>query len=310
MQIDAETQEFLDSVDIEEELKEFIRQPLRPDPFLECSFPFYEKLLKNTLAIMPRQSFGNDFAAEESLALIQEVVQGQINVKWTLSVPFIKERDVKKIAELFYKIEQFVIRPKIRNLLAQNNLRRGISLGSLSKIAEQINVRQKEINKVIKALEYGSQIELRIRIESTRKRYEETNLCEEKLFKYYNLHFPRTITSSSKKFKHNEIEENTAKKLDAELSKRNGGPVAKTVIIYPSPTYLCILLKPEEIPDISLENFSRKIFSSLELRILEVKSSLTALNPNIDLKQMDMLETIAALIPTSIERLELELKRL
>jgi hypothetical protein len=199
--IDADMLEFLNSLNADEELREFIHQPLRPDPFLEYSFPFYYELLRNSLAILPRQSFGNDFAAEESLALVQEIGDGQLNVKWLLSVPLLEEKNAEDITTLFYKIEQFVIRPKIRELLAKNNLRRGLSLGKLSEIALQIGLKQEEINKIIKALKYGSQIELLICIESTRKRYEETNLCEEKLFKYFNLIFAGETSSVKKNSK-------------------------------------------------------------------------------------------------------------
>lgn len=288
---------------------EFVKDFLRPDPFLRYSFPFHYETLRNSLAILPRQSFNNDLAAEESLALIQELSNGQINTKWTLSVPFIK-KNVNRIAGLFYKIEMFVIRPKIRLLLSQKNLQRGLSLGSLTEIAEQICIGKEKINQVVEALEYGSQIELQIRIESTRKRYEEVNLCEEKLFKYYNLLFANTSPFARTDGEHNTDENGNSDELGFELNQESNNSVNKTVIIYPSSTYLWILFASEEILKLPLENYNLKGSSSLDLRILEVKSLLSALNKKIDYKQPEIIETMAALIPISVECLHLRLNNL
>lgn len=301
--LDSDMQEFIDSIDGVEELKEFICQPLQPDPFLKYSFPFYEKLIRNSLALMPRQSFGNDFAAAESLALMQEVGEGQFNVKWTLSVPFIKGKNAENIAELFYKIEQFVIRPKIRDLVAQDNLRRGVPLGNLLEITKRIGLPEKEANEVIKALNYGSQIELGIRIESARKRYEETNLCEEKLFKFYNIHFstPAKISNNSN---HNKNNKSKFGKFINESSKKKSKQLNEKIIIYPSPTYLSILLAANEILGVPLEDIFTKNASSLDLRVQEIQMLLVALNPNINLEQTNTIETIAALTPIKVENLQ------
>ena len=257
---------------------------------------------------MPRQSFNNDFAAKESLALVQELLNGQINTKWTLSVPFIKE-NVSCIAGLFYKIEMFVIRPKIRLLLAQNNLRRGLSLGNLTEIAEQIGVKKEKTNQIIEALEYGSQIELQIRIESTRKRYEEVNLCEEKLFKYYNFLFTNTSLIVGADYEHNTGKDKSAG-LSSKLNQKSKNRTSETAIIYPSSAYLWILFASEEILELPLENSTQKEFSPLDLRIFEVKSIMSALNKEVDFNQLEVIETMAALIPTSLKSLQSKLSNL
>ena len=48
----------------------------------------------------------------------------------------------------------------------------------------------------------------------------------------------------------------------------------------------------------------------MDLRILEVKSLMAALNKKIDYKQSEVIETMAALIPTSVECLQLKLSNL
>lgn len=300
---------FLDSMNVEDESIEFIGQPLRPDPFLKFSFPFYYKILRNSLAILPRQSFDNDLAAQESLALVQELLNGQINTKWTLSVPYI-EKNVNCIAGLFYKIEMFVIRPKTRLLLARNNLKRGLSLGSLTEIAEQIGIEKEKTNQIIEALEYGSQIELQIRIESTRKRYEEVNLCEEKLFKYYNLLFTNTVPFVGAGCEPDIAEKGQSDRVSSELNRKSKNRANETVIIYPSATYLWILFASEEILDLPLENHGLRENSSLDLRILEVKSLMSALNKKVDFNQAEIIETMAALVPTSIKSLQSKLNSL
>ena len=173
------------------------------DPFLSLSFPEHSDELRWMFAAFPRQGFSRDFATVP--AIIQRTTEdGEIDITWAMQMPRFNE-NFEAVAELFFKIENFVIRPKIKKMIENEQLLRAVEIGTIAEIADSISADQTERNLINDALVFGSNILLEIKIirqaqiiefdgdktvnrNQPETKQERLTSAEDKIFRYFDVY--------------------------------------------------------------------------------------------------------------------------
>jgi hypothetical protein len=235
-------------------IKEALNQPLSKTTPPWNYFPAYTEELFRIISLMPRQLFElpeNQFP-QTIYSIERETSDGALRVNWRVNCLF---RDITKtnVLELFYQIENLLIRPLI--IENHSNLKRCLPLGTLSEIAGRIGIDEQNLESIKKALYFGASIRIDLLINPTKaKRRVKNNLADESIDSGFNLF---DLYSSSA----------AAAYLSTGRGNRDKQPSDdEVVLIFPSSGYVEILntnLKIENDVEISQ-------ISPLALRLLEI----------------------------------------
>ena len=238
------------------------------DPFLTLSFPEHSDELRRLFAALPRQGFSRDFAAVP--AVIQRTTDdGEVDITWVMQMPLLSE-NLEAVAELFFKIENFVIRPKIKKLIQKKELFRAVEIGTMTEIAESISADEAERKIISEALVFGSNILLEIQIvrqpliiefgddkviDRKKRKIKQERLTgtENKLFRYFDVcNLDNTDTVSGK--------EKTRDKAAQE----------DQVVIIISPQYATLIDAALDVPTEGTVRTAALELPALSLRLLEL----------------------------------------
>ena len=251
-----------------EYIQKCLNDKITIDPYLSLSFPEHQDELRSMFAAFPRQGFSRDFATVPAI-IRRTTNDGEITVEWAMQMPRFDEK-FEAVAELFFRIETFIIRPKIKKLIAENELSRAIEIGTLSDIANSLSADETERNLIQKALVFGSNILLDVKI--TRqpkvlefdngqvsgktqppKKQEQLTSVEDKIFRYFDVYVLDGISIISS-------DERNEEKVENE----------NQVVIVISPQYAMLIEASLDTPGTGEAIHSMLQISAIPLRILEL----------------------------------------
>ncbi len=259
------------------------------DPYLSLSFPEHSEELRRMFAAMPRQGFSHDFATVPAI-INKTTDDGEITVNWIMQMPQFNEQ-FEEVAELFFKIETFIIRPKIKKMIEDDELLRGFELGTLSEIADSLSADEEERNLIQDALVFGSNILMEIQITREPKvtefdnrqpvdknqpetKQEHLTVLEDKRFRYFDVYVLNGISITAK---------NGKKKDKVEDDQ---------VIIIISPQYATLIEASLNIPVEDEARTGALQLSAIPLRVLELIHCSQLLNVPPSLKNGDEQDSI------------------
>lgn len=156
----------------EEDIKNFLEQPLpQITPPWEY-FPDHGKELFYLVTIMPRQLFElpKNKASQADHRVQRKTSDETLRLVWNVNCLFTDETNAST-PELFYKIETLLIRSLIK--ANYSNLKRCLPLGTLSEIADRINFDSPNLEKIKEALYFGSAIRISLSIGKSKEKAEE-----------------------------------------------------------------------------------------------------------------------------------------